>query len=323
MKIVTILLFLAFSCSARCQGLKNTEWIIIKAERKDGSKIVDKNSTDANSFKYYFREDSVYIALGQQYDFTQAYSINHDTLSIGKLINYTIDSASNVFLYLSQIPKDNLPEDKFNRYVFINSDYLFDYLRTKGRVDISADSVVVCDDYLCPTFLGDLALFIYQKFSYSFNNKSLKGSFLISSDGNITDVSIDSTNKITKKQTRLLAKTIYSTQGHWVIPPTPIPLKFKINFFLNFFASYKSSPKTIRFESFIFFSNNHIPRLAGQELENANRFFNNGIKFLNKGEFESAVTQFKKCTDIDSTNTDAYYSLAYCYQKLGNKELTC
>ena len=60
-----------------------------------------------------------------------------------------------------------------------------------------------------------------------------------------------------------------------------------------------------------------------KEISDAENYYNKGVELIQNEKFETASKQFVKCIEIDSIYIDAYYNLAFCYQKLGNKNMAC
>lgn len=63
--------------------------------------------------------------------------------------------------------------------------------------------------------------------------------------------------------------------------------------------------------------------LTINEIKEADNYFNKGNNLILNEKYEKASKQFIKCIEIDSIYIDAYYNLAICFQKLGNKNLAC
>jgi hypothetical protein len=319
--IIALLLFFIYS-GLQGQDLKNTEWIKIKAERKDGSKIIDRLRQGNESIEYYFTVDSVFTSTNEQHSLEQKYSINNNNniLAIGDFVNYKIDSLNEVFLGITEMPQQDLADDKLNSFVFINSDFIFDYLKQTHQLTIIEDSVVVCDNKFSPIFKGDIEKLFESQFKSAFSNKLLTGSFIISSSGDIRKVQIDTIGKFSKGEIGKIISAINLTRGSWILPPTPTPMSFKITFAIKF----KAIPPLFSIQ-FIFYPKDHASGkgLTSQEEDELSNHFNNGLRLFNKDKFEKAVDEFEKCIEIDSLYIDAYYDMAYSYQKLGNTALAC
>src|SRR5258708_38235630 len=172
MRFLSVLFPLLIHSIAGAQDLKNTEWIKIKAERIDGSRIIDRNNRGNGCLHYYFDVDSVNISADIQFLTKQKYILNNNTLSIGSLINYHIDSLNDVFLGVTEISSEALPEDKINSYVFVNADYIYDYLNKTHITPVTTDSMVEYNDFFFPAYEGEINKLFVSKFDYPNKDKS-------------------------------------------------------------------------------------------------------------------------------------------------------
>lgn len=211
--IIAVFSFLIYS-SIQGQGLKNSEWIEIKVERKDGSKIINRRQSDSESIKFYFRKDSVLTSTNGRYLVQQKYSVKNNILKVGDYLTYKIDTLNDVILNISQVSQRDLPDDKLNRFLFINSDYIFDYLKQTHQLTMISDSVVQCSNQFSPTYLGDIDALFASQFNTITENKTLTGSFIISADGNIKSVQIDVNSTFSKKEIEKVINSIDSTSGY-------------------------------------------------------------------------------------------------------------
>jgi hypothetical protein len=223
--IAAVILF--FNCAASTgQGLKNTEWTRVVAENNiDGNLVVNQQQTQ-NPVKYFFLEDSVLISVKESYSTRAFYSVNNGILSIGNFVKFKIDSLSEQLLIVSDIPKPGIPASRLGIYTFMNTEFIFDYLRQTNQLTVFSDSVIMATELFCPVYNGDLNnIFSDQVDELAY--KSYRGSFTIAKNGSVKDIQIEKGKKddIIKISNRLL----YTT-GFWTIPPTPKPYDFKIDF---------------------------------------------------------------------------------------------
>ncbi len=119
-----------------------------------------------------------------------------------------------------------------------------------------------------------------------------------------------------------LSAIIKVTGGSWSLPLTPRPYKYKMNFEIELVTVQAFGG--IQFSYITAGKSGETPRALGQaEIQQANNYFKKATDLLRNEKYEKAVQQFIKCLEVDSLFMDAYYNLAFCYQKLGNKELAC
>ena len=303
--------------SATSQNLRNTEWIKIKVEREDGSLLIDRKESEDDALQYYFIKDSVYFSSNHQYTNKLKYSIQNNVLSIGDFAKYKIDSAGESLLVLSQF-NNEIPGNRLNRYYFINSDFLFDYLKKNQKLHITDSSQIDCDNHICPTFTGNFFDLFKEKFKLVNEIKFLRGYFIINSAGWISNMHVDSSKNFSHGEIESINKIISATSNSWILPPTPGPFQFKISFAMKVFPI-----KPLYGVFFEFFPERRNKRLSLEQMNEADQHFDKGNRFFDKKNYQKAVFEFERCIAIDSLYVDAYYNLAYTYQQLGKKEMAC
>jgi tetratricopeptide (TPR) repeat protein len=318
MKIFALYLFFSLMLiHAYGQDLKNTEWIKIKVNRLDGSKVIERREPEDASLQYYFTADSVLISTNREYANKVSYSVKDKILTIGSTARYTIDSISNMFLVTSQLPNNiKTPPNKLNQYCFINADYLYDYLQRNNSLQFEGDSLVICDNRFSPTYLGNFTDLLAKEFQ-TVVVKSVEGSFTILPDGSIRLVNIESNKNFTVKEINKLKTIFCSSSGSWVLPPSPNSLSFKMTFSLTFGSFFGQT------SFFLLFGKSHINNLTPVETEEETKHFDRGARLFNNKRFEEAAGEFTKCIAIDSLDLQAYYNLADSYKKAGKKERAC
>jgi tetratricopeptide (TPR) repeat protein len=323
MKIVLLVFIFSFFCSlSQAQVLKNTIWVQVKSERKDGSRIVDYQNTEDRVIKYDFRESEVMISNGNLFMGKMAYVIHDKTLEIGKFVKFTIDTVNEKKLILIQISNEDLDDDKINKLTFINRNYIFSYLKERNLLTVIQDSLIEYNDKASPAYYSATELF-GDKLSMSKEERKLSGTFIITADGKIENVIIEKENGFSKKDTAFVKHTIESTSGSWMMPYTPAYFRYKMNFLLE--TKYYKPIMTVSL-SFVDLYNKPRARLKSpgiRELIEAGKYYKEGLDFVDTEKYGDAINSFLQCLKIDSLYIDAYYNLAYCYGKIDQKEKAC
>jgi hypothetical protein len=235
MKVTGVLLFILTFTNSSAQNLKNTEWIrFLTVDKKDASTTISNLESEKLSIKYYFLDSTALISLNDQYSNKQKYSVNDSILLIGDFLKFKIDSASDQILVLSGIPKKGMSSDNLTTLTFLNTDYLFDYLKLTQQLTIINDSLILDNNFLSPSYKGEIADLFFSEFIPAMEKDNFTGFFTILKDGNITDIQIPSDKKSLQKAIEIIIRILKSTKGSWIIPPTPKPYDFKVSFTLRF-----------------------------------------------------------------------------------------
>lgn len=323
--VVFFLLGIYFPSFTYSQDLKNTTWIKVRAERKDGSKIVDRLWPENGSISYHFSADSATRSLNNRPPVSMKYALDNTVLSIGNYDKYTIDSLNEMFLGITEIPKQNLPEDKFNSFVFVRLDHLFDYYNQAGQLTILEDSLIQCNKQFSPVFKGNMESLFVPKFKDATGKRSLQGFLVLSPEGNVQKIQIEPSGTFSEEEIKKIKNIIDTTSGSWDMPAIPKHLQFKVDFFITINRYSMDGYPSFLAINFFFHENDWQPgkALALEEVAAVNNYFNNGVRLFNKGKFDKAINEFLKCIEIDPKYTDAYYNIAAAYLKLGNTVQAC
>ncbi len=317
---ISVFICLSF-IQANCEDLKDTNWISINAQRRDGSKIVDRLGPKIGSIQYYFSKESVQTLLEGEVVSDQKFLVRGKILFIGEYISYQIDTLSKSKLTLTEIPKSRLRDDQVNTITFLNLDYYFNFLSESRMIEVSSDSIIKCNDIIYPSILKvNFKELVSQELAI-FEQGLVFGSFVLSSDGSIKNIEVEADALLKAKKEKKLVDIISATIGFWRLPMSGKSFNYKVRFHC-FISAYPSRTK-LRFSEL-------DPKIYTKEaqqyrarLSQAHNYFNRGSEFLIKEKFEKAVVEFNKCIEIDTLYLDAYYNKAYSLYKLNRNELAC
>ena len=231
MRTLFILSFIVTILKLNGQQLKNTEWVRLLLEKDVGGKIITNQLLGEESVKYFFKEKTVLISANDKYSFEMPYSLDDQTLVIGNFVKYKVDSVSDEILMVHEFPKKG-SDGKSPIYTFLNTDYLFDYLKQTQQLLAINDSVIVATNLLSPACGGNIDSLLSSGLSDIKIDIAFDGTFTISKDGDIVDVQIPPNKKVREKDIEKVIAILKSTKGNWIIPPTPKPVYYRINFSL-------------------------------------------------------------------------------------------
>jgi len=229
MKIALTYILLFTISIVHAQELKNTEWVKIFAERKDGSKIIGGIRRDQKVENFFFKDNSVLISINHQYSAREMYSIKDGMLSIGNFLKFKIDTVGDLVLKLTEI-KESFPDNQLNTYCFIKSKYLFEFLKENNQLQIEGDSIIDCNRQFSPTSKYDLASVLRKPFQYLGDSVSLKGYFIIGHNRKISDIYVDPSSNVNQNQAEAFEAAIKKTARLWILPFTDKPYLFKMDF---------------------------------------------------------------------------------------------
>jgi hypothetical protein len=313
-----LLFFIAAKSFATDIDLRDSEWITIKIERKDGSKILDRTFLATKPLKWNFQNTTVLTSY-QIEPLPQPYKIERDRLIIG-IQQYSIDTLTDEKLVVSEIPKYNLPDDRVNRFFFVRSNTYFKYLTDNGMLKIQ-DETVFCTDICAITSNAKVTSIIIE--NCHITSAGLTGTLTLSSDGQVKDVTMDPNTQLTARSIKEFKDALYLTNGSWNIPRMEKPADVKIGFTCSFTLVRNSQVPGLRVVSFGFYAEKPLEILPDGTSSAVQRYFNRGENFFKKKKWAEATEEFLNCIAIDSFCLDAYYKLGECYQLQGKTQDAC
>jgi hypothetical protein len=323
MKMKIIVVLLLYYNSSTSQNLENAEWIQIKAERKDSSRLLSRFGDYVPNIKFFFKDNTAYFLQSNNLSQKTDYKIVDNILYLGKFSQFMIEKNNALFLTLCQFSTNkNLADDKLNRYYFVKSNSLFSYLIENNLIPKLTNDTICDNAFLYPSYYGDVGNSFTEIFENPNREKEITGSFFINSKNEISNIEIRAINgKISKNETINITSVIQGTSKGWSIPYTNKPLVFCVDFTFKL-----EQMNTVYVYNFSFGKNskkNNSTKFSITQKSDAERYFNSGNESLIKENFNDAIKQYSSCLRNDSLFLDAYYNIAYCYQKIDNWEMAC
>ena len=92
------------------------------------------------SLKYFFFDSTVLFSSNDKYDMGLKYLQNDSLLKIGNNIGYRVGTVTDEFLIATEIPKKGNIDPVTE--TFLNVDFLFDYVKKTGQLNIVGDSLI-------------------------------------------------------------------------------------------------------------------------------------------------------------------------------------
>lgn len=297
-------------------------WYKVKAERKDGSKIIDYFDTQNKFEMFIFSRDS-FRYLNDPYDDINRigkYSIRGNHLTLNS-INYSIESLNeHMLIYTEELP--DMADDEINRYYLVSSDFYLDSLIKNNLATHEKDTIVASFKYFPFLIKGGICSFIMEKLHNPTINGRLVGSFIISPDNQVEKIVIKEKEGINDKYLEKIKKAFKESSGQWIIPSQK-DLFLKTNFVLTLGISNNGRLTQISNDFSIGDRPNKKSILSTKKLAYSERLFNKGISQLNELKYYDALESFSNCIEIDSISLFAYYNRAYVYLKINNIEKAC
>jgi hypothetical protein len=301
--------------SSLAQVLKNTTWFVVRKERIDGSRVLQRGIVPA--IKYKFTEHGFPIEVGRTIIYFD-YGISNDTLRIAKGMKYLVNYFTDTLLVLTDIPLQAVPTGNEIRTFLVREPYYFQYLFQKKLLDNIGSDTLVANIYLAPTYSflsSDLRQF--RPFS---RHGRLEGSFILSPPGVISNIICNPSLKAGRKDITSFRTVMYTMDYKWEMPIASLKKHFK--YFYVF--EWKDGGNNLAFGFRLRPQDKPSARtLSFAERKSAQIRFDAGVKLMAKEKYEKALSEFSKCIEVDSFKVEAYYDRANIYRTLHDLNKAC
>ena len=336
----SISILLLFACAtSQGQSLMNSEWIRIKSERKDGSRIIARSTSTrdvlANSAVRLSFKDTV-LTISYDGEISNGYIVADNILSMGYYDNWGkfiltskqhIDTLTNTFLILTENSNEKSSDDKSNRYTYIRSKYYLQYLITNKEISIFGDSLIQCNKLLFPYFKGNIDYSLRQQIAPLKGNELAAGSLTFAPNGTVRQINIERIENLSIKQVEKFKNVLLG--GEWKTPININHYSLKMDFVCTSYktqmaSAYGTVPVMIRIR-YNSYDNIHPndPILSDEAIQKATLYYHRGAVLLQRQKYQEAITKFQQCLAIDSLHIDSYYNKAYAHFQLKETKLAC
>jgi len=310
--LLHLLIFICLTSSTFAQIKKSDlvgDWVKCKAERVDGSRIIDKFETETARMEYNFTHNKFSYLLQ-----TLDYSLIGRKLSINKFSKYIVEKLKNDTLIIAE----NFPNkrrDKLNRFFFVK--------KTKPEELEMVDGLVVANKRITNTLLKNINSYLYNSTASKFKYANFKGYMIVNHLDKSVNTFVTESKGTSKGTLKSITKTLNESYDFWKIGKNYD--KIRINFF------YKIQSFSIFRGTYILFYENAYedynsttktkPHIGDIQL--AEKYFIKGNSNFEKKKYKSAIKNFTKGYNLSRYLLDAVYNRALVHHTMGNLEKAC
>ncbi len=233
MKILISVLLILFNFQLYGQSVSNSDWILIKSELKSDNSLIANLFEEKGAIKYFFGGNTVRVFTSDLSYIEMPFTQDGNSLNIGEFVKYSIDSSDGQVMVLSDI-NSKTAENRRQKFTFLKMEYLFDLLKQLDYLMLDSDSIIVSSNLISPVYFGDdIAKTLSSKFRAENDKEIYLGNILISPEGNVIDVEVNSNKKSYLGELSSIKSVLKSTSGFWKIPKTPSRYFFKLYFIIQ------------------------------------------------------------------------------------------
>ncbi|MGN6638262.1 MAG: tetratricopeptide repeat protein [Mucilaginibacter sp.] len=324
MKYFILLILLPFFSLAQSNDqLIQGHWVKVKAQKKDGSRIIDHNGCGMDFLKYNFGMDGMADMSSDVFfdGFKLPYRLGHDTLVVGGNL-YNVIGLNKDTLKLSFFAP-GVDDNQLPVYYFAKAQ---DYHSQAAATYNAAlkDSVYQATNGFFPQCKGRL-LTLMEAIATNYDKGTLKASFIVDKKGRVKGYTILGIDSISKG----FAKTVGNAFGdlQWIPAhknnlPVNSLVQVTVKTGRSAFGSSTNIMNTLKVQ-YDFLPKAPYDEIDRDEFETSQQYFKEAINQSNNNNYQKALELVNKCIDIDKINIGAYYMRAMINTALNKPQEAC
>jgi len=318
-RFVVSLLLLFFSNILFGQTLKKDiigNWIKFKAERKDGSKIIDRIGMDTAFLEYSFTAKDF---SSQFHPFQRkegwGYYIKNDPIYVDIFSEYQIEKITQDTLILSVVSQTE-PDHKSNRYYFVRKDILAKKHPIKRK-----DDIPIYNKYNTPRVHKTFNKYLKTCNSNNTNTFRFKGSLTFDHKAESIAANLYFFDNVDKTRKSNLKHCLESTYLYWDFAGVPKYAKSKIYFVAKSIGN--SSYIKFIFCTEDMLAVDHLKSINSKDLDKSKEYYLKGMADMENNLLDAAIDNFSLSYKFDAIRIDAIYKRAEAFLKKGDKDQAC
>lgn len=292
------------------------DWIKVKAERVDGSRIIDRVGMDTAFLEYSFTSKEFSIQL-HPFEAKEGfdYNIKNDRIYVDIFSEYKIEKLSQDTLILSSVSQKE-PDHKLNRYFFIKKELLV----KKHPIKLEED-IPVYNQYNTPRVHKTFTKYLRTCNADNSEPIKFKGALTFDQKEKSIKAKLEFFSKVDKMRMHTLKSCIENTFLYWDFKEVSRFSKSKIYFVAKSFGNSD-------YIKFIFCTDNiteldKFKSINFKKLDQSEEYYLAGVSDLEQHSIDSAILNFTQSYELDNIRIDAIYKRAEAFLKKGDKEKAC
>lgn len=300
------------SCTTTNQKQLYDYWIRIHVEKKDGSKYVERNEVARTYAALEITPKYIYEEIGELGSFQKPYHLIGDTIINKYHDSYKVNFVNDSLLILLE-NDDERPDDKINKFIYLNEKKYRNYIFDNGLVEYENDTTIILSKVFLPYYNRMWDFYISKKYKSINKNGHVSMEVLLDSKGRTYSIKLVNYVGVSKEFAEKILRLIGNTQA-WNLSLINRNYYYKINL-VAYFKSLEDY-KYAGIRVFVLNPEENIEidkseKLSMYDVDFSNQAFKNGMLLIEENKLDSALIEFTKCIKIDSLYLDAYYNRAY------------
>ncbi|PWG06477.1 tetratricopeptide repeat protein [Polaribacter aquimarinus] len=326
--VYLLISFLLISTNFFCQKkIKKEEflgnWVKIKTEMKDGSRLIAIYKGYIKQFEMTFQKNKFYKDYypAQYYrNATFDYKLKNNKLITSKHFAYKIEKLTKDSLVISEEMK-GVESDKLKRHYLIKKQSII-----SRQKELNKDSSeLIANFFFTPKFKDNIKLYLNNMLMKRHINLKLKGKILLDTKNKKVETKITYRDiENISMQENILVNALNNSYTLWDIKGFENYENIIINFVIIMNRKGKKSYGikvgllTNSFEQAL-----GLYGLSYNQITNGNKFLSLGIKSIENKEYKKAIEYFTKSFKSNHTLVESLYNRAFCLYKLKEYNKAC
>jgi len=323
--LFTAFLFLNLNFAQNNISNITRNWVKLKIEMKDGSKLFDRFLEDSTYLKYAIGTNKFAMTSNpmNQINFKDDkldinYTLVNNIMKTSEYSGYLIEKVTNDSLILSDKIND-LTDDKLKRYFFVREELILSQYKDKYK----NKSSIIASKLFTPKVNSSLQQDLSFAFKNNSSNFSAAGNILIFPKEKRVQTTIVFSTLNDSSSIKKIKKVVDKSFEYWDLKNFENYDSIELPFVLR-----NKKTKAYKGLTIIFLTKdtNELEIVIGGKLEDSRKsefYFQKAIQSYQEKNFLKAVEYFTESYKSDPKNLDALYNKAASYAGLGDKENAC
>lgn len=298
-------------------------WIKVKTEMKDGSKLIPIFPKFTSHFEMIFQSKRFIknINLAQERKKTGLeYKLKNSQIITSKHFCYNVERVTKDSLIIcEEMPK--VEDFKLKRYYLVKKEVLLNQYKdlNKGKKEL------IANPFFTPKFKGNITSYLNDRLLKRHTDLKLKGQIAISlNKKKITTKITYRDSGILLMQENILVKALNNSYSLWNLDDFKNFDSILIDFVIIMekknrgFSGLKVGLLTDSFEQLL-----GTYGLPYKQRSDGKKYLSLGLQSIENKDYKKAIEHFTKSYQSDRTLVESLYNRAYCYYVLKQYEKAC
>jgi len=296
-------------------------WIKLKSEMKDGSKLFSRFERDSTFLEYTISKNKICYNSSPIHKTNQGcleFTLIDNFIKTSQYSGFIVEKITADSLVISE-KIDDLTDDKLKRTYFVRQEVILSKFKDRNNKNKN----IVASKFFTPKTNSTIEKDLNKAFKNNYSNFELIGNLKIYPKESKIKTQITFSTQKDSSRIKTVKKVFDNSFDKWNLTNFEDYESIELAFVLQ-----SEITKTYRGIKVIFFTNDlkEFEILYGgklDDLKKSSEFFQKGIIEYQKKKYDKAIEYFTESYKYDSKNIDALYNKAAMYFESGDLKNAC